>query len=44
MNRISERVGAALTGVECPGCGKFVKPVLPLEESGAASGGTRGPS
>jgi hypothetical protein len=39
MNRISERVSTALTGVKCPSCGKFVKPILPLGESSAASDG-----
>jgi len=27
MNRISERISAAITGVRCPGCGKFVNPM-----------------
>jgi hypothetical protein len=28
MNRISERISAAITGVRCPGCGKFVTPTF----------------
>jgi hypothetical protein len=28
MNRISQRISDALTGVRCPGCRKFVQPTL----------------
>jgi hypothetical protein len=42
--RISERISTAVTGgVQCPGCGKIVKPVLPAAEPEAtdAEGGKR---
>jgi hypothetical protein len=42
--RISERISTAVTGgVQCPGCGKVVKPVLPVVEPEAtdAEGGKR---
>ncbi len=41
--RFSERISTAVTGgVQCPGCGKVVKPVLPaMEPEPAAEGGKR---
>jgi hypothetical protein len=41
MMRISERISEALSGVRCPGCGKFVKPTLPTgsAEDTAQDGG-----
>lgn len=37
--RISERISARITGVKCPGCGQFVTPVLPADETTAKPGG-----
>jgi hypothetical protein len=41
MNRISERVSAAIAGVKCPGCGEYVIPselpmadAVPVDEGG----------
>jgi len=34
MNRISARISGALTGLKCPGCGKFVQPTLiPVQDA-----------
>ena len=45
MNRISQRIAAAVAGVRCPGCGKVVMPVeVPVmagEASRAAGGEDR---
>jgi len=43
MNRISSRIGNAISAVTCPGCGKHVVPTLPpATESSAPSAGTPG--
>jgi hypothetical protein len=37
MSRLSQRIGSALVGVKCPGCGKHVMPTVELGEPAESS-------
>ena len=41
MNRISTRISAALSGVKCPGCGNFVVPTMPADDTMVSKPGER---
>ncbi len=41
MNRISTRISAALSGVNCPGCGNYVVPTMPADDTTASKPGER---